>query len=139
MTNPILLSASVKTNDFSTYCRKSTYNVSYTRTWASSSAGKESCNARDPSLIPGSRSFPGEGLGYPLQYSWASMVAKTVKNPPAMQKTRALSLGSLGWEDPLEEGIATHPSILAWRILMSRGAYSPTYRGRLQSMRSQKV
>ena len=46
-----------------------------------------------------------------------------VKNPPAMQKTEALSLGSLDWEDPLEEGIATHPSIFAWKIPMDRGAW----------------
>ena len=51
-----------------------------------SSAVKESaCNALNLSLIPGSESSPGEGKGYPLQYSWASLVAHTVKNPPAMQ------------------------------------------------------
>ena len=51
------------------------------------SDGKESaCNAGDPSLIPGSGRSPGEGTGYPLQYSWASLVAQTVKNPPAMQE-----------------------------------------------------
>ena len=50
-----------------------------------SSAGKEStCNAGDPGSIPGSGSSSGEGKGYPLQYSWASLVAQTVKNPPAM-------------------------------------------------------
>ena len=43
----------------------------------------------------------------------ASMVAQTVKNPPAMQET---SVQSLGWEDLLEEGMATHSSILTWRI-----------------------
>ena len=49
-----------------------------------SSAGKESaCHARDPGLIPGTRSA-GEGVGYPFQYSWASLVAQLVKNPPAM-------------------------------------------------------
>ena len=49
-----------------------------------SSAGKElACNARDPSLIPGSGRSPGEGIGYPLQYSWASLVAQLVKNLPA--------------------------------------------------------
>ena len=53
-----------------------------------SSAGKESaCNAGDPGSIPGSGRFPGEGIGCPLQYSWASLVAQTVKNPPAMQET----------------------------------------------------
>ena len=55
----------------------------------------------------------GEGIGYPLQYSWASLLAQTVKNPPAMQETW---LRSLGWEDPLEKGMATHSSITAWRI-----------------------
>ena len=49
-----------------------------------SSAGKESaCNGGDPSSIPGSGRSPGEGIGYPLQYSWVSMVAQMVKNPPA--------------------------------------------------------
>ena len=53
-----------------------------------SSASKESaCNVGDPSFIIGSGSTPGEGIGYPLQYSWTSLVVKTVKNPPAMQET----------------------------------------------------
>ena len=53
-----------------------------------SSVGKESaCNAGDPSSIPGSGRHPGEGIGYPLQYSWASLVAQLVKNSPAMQET----------------------------------------------------
>ena len=60
------------------------------------------------------QNFPGEGIGYRLQYSWASLMAQTVKNPPAMQET---CVRSLGWEDPLEEGMATHSIILAWRIL----------------------
>jgi len=55
----------------------------------------------------------GEGTGYPLQYSWASLVAQLIKNPPAMRETW---VQSLGWEDPLEKGKATHSSILAWRI-----------------------
>ena len=67
----------------------------------------------DPSSIPGSGRSAGEGIGYPLQYSWASLVAQLVKNSPAMQETWVLSLG---WEDPLEKGKATHSSILAWRI-----------------------
>ena len=54
-----------------------------------------------------------EGLGYPLQYSWTSLVAQLVKNPPAVRET---CVQSLGWEDPLEKGKATHSSILAWRI-----------------------
>ena len=93
-----------------------------TRVWGipGSSAGKEStCNAGDPGSIPGSGKPPGEGTGYPLQYSWASLVPQSVKNPPAMQETL---VRSLGWEDPLEEGTATHYSILAWRIPMDRGA-----------------
>ena len=86
-----------------------------------SSAGKEStCNAGDPGLIPGLGRSLGEGIGYPLQCSWVSMVAQTVKNPPVMQETW---VQSLGWEDPLEEGLATHSSILAWRIPMDRGAW----------------
>ena len=52
------------------------------------SAGKESaCNAGDPGSIPGLGRSPGEGIGYPLQYSWASLMALTVKNPPAMWET----------------------------------------------------
>ena len=56
----------------------------------------------------------------------ASMVAQTVKNPPAMQET---SVQSLGWEDLLEEGMATHSSILAWRIPRDRGAWLATIHG----------
>ena len=79
-----------------------------------SSVGKESTfNAEDPSLVPGSERSAGEGIGCPLQYSWASLVAQLVKNPLAMQETWVQSLGC---EDPLEEGTATHSSILAWRI-----------------------
>ena len=57
-------------------------------------------------------------MGYPLQYSWASLMARPVKNPPAMQETW---VRSLGWEDPLEKGTAAHSSILAWRV---HGLYS---------------
>ena len=55
----------------------------------------------------------GEGIGYPLQYSGASLVAQLVNNPPTMQETW---VRSLGWEDPLEKGKSTHSSILACRI-----------------------
>ena len=80
-----------------------------------SSVGKESaCIAGDPHSIPGSGRSPGEGIGYPFQYSWASLVAQLVKNLPAMWETW---VRPLGWEDPLEKGKATHSSILAWRIL----------------------
>ena len=51
---------------------------------------------------------------------WASLVAQLVKNPPAMQETW---VQSPGWEDPLEEGMGTHSSILAWRIPIDRGAW----------------
>ena len=79
-----------------------------------SSIGEETgCNAGDPSSVPGLGRSPGEGIGYPLQYSWVSIIAQLVKNPPAMQETW---VRSLGWEDPLEKGKATHSSILAWRI-----------------------
>ena len=79
-----------------------------------SSAGKEfAYNTGDPSSIPGSGRCPGEGISYSLQYFWASLVAQTVKNPPAMQETWVRSLGQ---EDPLEKGVAIHSSILAWRI-----------------------
>ena len=62
-----------------------------------SSAGKEStCNAGDPSSIHGLGSSPGEGIGYPLQYSWASLVAQMVKNPPATWDTWLGSTPRLG-------------------------------------------
>ena len=84
------------------------------RALTDSLVGKESaCNAGDPSLIPGLRRSSGEGIGYPLQYAWASLVDQLVKNPPAMRNTW---VQSLGWEDLLEKGKATNSSILAWRI-----------------------
>ena len=64
-------------------------------------------------MIPGLGRSAEEGLGYPVQYSWASLVAQLVKNLPAMQE---IWLQSLGWEDPLEKGKVTHSSMLAWRI-----------------------
>ena len=84
------------------------------------SVGKEStCNAGDPGLIPELGRSPGEGIGYPLQYSQASLGAQLVKNLPAMQETW---VRSLGWEDPLEKGKATHP--WSWPGEF-RGLYSP--------------
>ena len=66
-----------------------------------SSIGKESiCDAGDPGSVPGSGRTPGEGTGYPLQCSWASLVAQLVKNLPAMWETWVCSLG---WEDLLEK------------------------------------
>ena len=118
------------------------------------SDGKESaCNAGDLGLIPGLGRSPGEGIGYPHQYSWTSLVAQLAKNLPAMQvdpgsipglgRSPEEGIGyplqysraslvtqlvknlpaifetwvrSLGWEDPLKTGTATHSGIRAWRI-----------------------
>ena len=97
----------------------------------SSSAGKEStCKAGDPNLIPGSGRSPGEGISYPLQYSWAFLVAQTVKNPSAMQE---IWVRSLGREDPQEQSMAIYFSILAWRIPWTEEP------GGLQSMGSLRV
>ena len=71
-------------------------------------------------MIPGSGRSPGEEIDYPLQYSWASLVTQTVKKS-------AFDAGDLGWISgfgrPPEEGMATHSSILAWRIPRDRGAW----------------
>ena len=61
----------------------------------------------------GQKDPPGEGIVYPLQYPWASLVAQLTRNLPAMGETW---VQSLGWEDSLEKAMATHSSILAWRI-----------------------
>ena len=75
-----------------------------------SSVAKEStCNSGDLGSIPGSGKSAGEGIGYPLQYSWASLVAQLL----SMWETW---VQSLGWEDILEKEMATHSSILAWKI-----------------------
>ena len=68
-------------------------------------------------MIPGLGRSSVEGIGYPLQYSWVSLVAQLVENVPAMRETW---IQPLGWEDPLEKGKATHSSILAWRIPWGR-------------------
>ena len=84
------------------------------RGFPGSSVGKESSwKAGDPRLIPGLRRSAGERIGYPLQYSWASLVAQLVKNLPALRETW---VQSLIWEDPLEKRKATRSSILAQRI-----------------------
>ena len=68
----------------------------------------------DLGSIPGLGRSAGEGIGSPLQYSWAFLVAQqAIKNPPAMWEAW---VRSLGWKDPLEKGTATPSSILAWRI-----------------------
>ena len=82
-----------------------------------SSVGKESAGSGS---IPGLGRSAGKWIGYPLQYSWASLVAQQVKNPPAMQENW---VWSLDWEDPWEKGTATHSNLLAWRIPWT--VYSP--------------
>ena len=90
------------------------YKHSLSQGFPESSVGEESaCIEGDPGSIPGLGRFPGEGIGYPLQCSSASLVAQLVKNLPAMWETW---VWPLGWEDLLEKGKATHSSILAWRI-----------------------
>ena len=81
------------------------------------SDGKESaCNAGDRGSTPELGRFDGEGKGYPLQYSWASLVAQLVKNPPAMW------VRSLGWEDPVEKGRLPTPVFWPGE---SHGLFSP--------------
>ena len=96
-----------------------------------SSVGKEyTCNPGDPGSIPGSGRSAGKGIGYRLQYSWASLVAQLVKIPPAMQETWVRSLGQ---EDPLEKEMAIHSSILVWIIPRTEEPCG------LKSMGSQRV
>ena len=122
ITFPILNRSASKIN-FLFYLAKFT-TIELSSGFPDSSAGKEyTCNAGNPSSIPGSGRCPGKGIGYPLQYSWASLVAQMVKNLHAMQETW---VQSLGWKDSPEEGMATHSSILAWRIPMDRGAWWAT-------------
>ena len=91
-----------------------------------SSAGKEyTCKAGDPGS-PGTGRSLWEGIGYLLQSSWAFLVAQSVKNPPAMMETWVWSLGR---EDPLDWEMATHSSILAWRIPVDRAAWWATVHG----------
>ena len=99
--------------------------------FSGNSAGKESiCNAGDPGLIPGSGRSAGERIGYPFQYSWASLVVQKVTNHPAMWKTW---VRSLCWEDPLEEGMTTPPVFLPGE---SPWTEEPR---KLQSMGSQRI
>ena len=112
-------------------CMEGLHSVNRRGGFSGSLAGKESaCSAGGPCLIPESGRSPGEGIGYPLQLSWASLVAQTVKNLPAIQETW---VQSLGWENPLEEGMATHSSILA------RESPLIEVPGRLQSMGLKRV
>jgi len=86
-------------------------SLAFCMMFSNSSVGKEStCNAGDSGSIPRSGRSTGEGIGYPFQCPWASLVAQVVKNLPAMWETW---VRSLGWKDPLEKEKATHSSILA--------------------------
>ena len=97
-----------------------------------SSACKESaCNAGDHHSIPRSGRAPGEGIGYPIQYSWASLVAQLVKNLPAMRKTW---LRSLDWEDPL-----VRRKRISTPVSLPGGSPQTEEPGRLQSIGSQRV
>ena len=97
-----------------------------TQAFPGSSATRRIClQCRRPPFHFWSGRSAGEGIGYPLQYSWASLVAQLVKNPSTMWETW---VRSLGWEDPQEKETATHSSILAWRIPWT-----------VQSMESQRV
>ena len=99
-------------------CRK--MGIGQTLPCSHSSVGKESaCSAGDPGLIPRSGRSAGEGIGYPLQYSRASLVAQLVKNPPAVWETW---LQSLGWEDPWR--MERLPILLFWPGEF-HGLYSP--------------
>ena len=107
------------------------FQVIQTLSCPDGSDGKKSaCNAGDLGLIPALGRSPAEGIGYPLQCSWASLVAQLVKNAPARRETW---VQSLGWEDPLEEGKAPHSSIQAWRVPWTEEP------GGLQSVGSQRV
>ena len=107
------------------------FQVIQTVTCPNGSDGKKSaCNAGDPGSIPALGRSAGEGTGYPLQYSWACLVAQLVKNLPARRETWVQSLGR---EDPLEKGKAPHSSIQAWRVPWTEEP------GGLQSVGSQRV
>ena len=77
-------------------------------------------------MFPGSGRSPGEGIGYPLQYSWASLVAQKVKNPPTMWETW---FQSLGWEDLLEKGHGNPVQYSCLENPMDRGAWQVKIHG----------
>ena len=87
-------------------------------------------SAGDPGSVPGLGRSPGEEIGYPLQCSWASLVARLTKNLPTMRESL---VRSLGWEDPLEKEMVTHSSILAWRIPWTEEPGSPRGRKELDT------
>ena len=95
----------------------------FSRGFPDSSVGEEStCNAGDPSLIPGSEGSAREWIGYPHQYSWASLVAQLIKNPPAIRETW---VRSLGWDQPRDPWRRERlPTPVFWPGEF-RGLYSP--------------
>ena len=99
-----------------------------------SSAGKESaCNAGNPHSIPGLGRSPREEIGYPLQYSWASLMAQMVENLPAMRETWVLSLGSI---PGLGRSPGGHGNPLQYSCLensMDRGGWWATIQGVAES------
>ena len=113
------------------HCKKVIWYIYSPQGFLGSSAGKEcTCNTGDSSSIPGSGSSPGEGIGYPLHYSWASLVAQMVKNPPAMQET---CVRSLGWGDPWRRAWQPTPIVLPGESPWTKEP------GGLQSMVSQRI
>ena len=105
---------------------QSCWKVKSFQDFPGSSGGKESaCNSGDPQFNPWVRKMPWRRDRLPT-----SLGAQMVKNSPAM---REVWVQSLGWEDLLEEAMATHSSILAWRIPMDRGAWWVTVHGVVKS------
>ena len=98
----------------------------FTGGFPNSSVGKESAfNAEDPGSFPGLGRSPGEGIGYPLQYFWASLVAQLVKNPPAMHETWVQDLGSIpGLGRSPGEGIG-YPLQQSWASLVTQMVKDP--------------
>ena len=95
------------------------FGSSVSKGFPCSSVGKESaCDAGDPGLIPGWGTL-GKGIGYPLQYSWASLVTQLVKSPPAVWETW---VWTVCWEDPLEKGKVPTPVFWPGEF---HGLYSP--------------
>ena len=94
-------------------CVKHTHSCKSEASLITQLVKESTCNEGDSGSIPGPGRSAGEGIGYPLQYSQAFLVAQLVKNPLAMWE---IWVQSLGWEDPLEKEKAPHASILAWRI-----------------------
>ena len=102
-----------------------------------SSAGKESaCHAGDPGLIPELGRSPGEGISYPIQYSWVSLVAQMVKNLPAMRETW---IQSLGWEDSWRKAWQPTPRYGNSVLLPGESPQTAHSAGGLQSIGLQRV